>query len=535
VLVIACTNVANLLLARGISRQSEIGVRLTLGASRGRIVRQLLTENLLLCLAGGIIGLGLAIWTLQLLLPIVVSRLPMDWAMETRQLAFFKTTPDLRVLGFTALLTLGATLVAGLLPALHTARTNLIAAVHSEGTAFGRRLTRSRLRQLLVVTQVAVSLTLLSCAGLLVRRLFDQQKADVGYDANAVFGVSVMPSPTTNHRASSRQILETVRVVPGLVTGALANPAPLLGMLYTRIRPVGASAQGTEERVLASYISEGFFDTFRIPLLRGRTFRELELNSTARTLIVSEALARRLWPGQEAVGQTLAVSEERWALRGRPVPADAFRECEVVGVARDIMMSPVDDNRHVIYLPFPLDGEMRAPLYVRPRTASGAAFAEIVRVARANGVELQVDRRHSFWLEFMVLPFYAFAAVSGALGALALGMASVGLYGLMTFVVNQRVREIGIRMALGATTKKVVRLFVLEGMRLVGIGLVLGLIGGAVFASVLAKVAYGFIEAFDPIAFSAVTLLFGVIALFACWLPARRATKVDPMVALRAE
>ena len=535
VLVIAFTNVANLLLARGISRQSEIGVRLMLGAGRGRIVRQLLTENLLLCVLGAVIGLGLASWTLQLLLPMVVSQLPLDWAMESRQLAFFKTTPDLRVLGFTALLALGATLVVGLLPALHTARSNLVAAAHGEGTAFGRRLTPSRVRQLLVITQVAVSLTLLSCAGLLARKLIEQRRADVGYDAHAVFGMKVLPAATTDVRPSSRQVLETLRDVPGVAAAALANPAPLLGMMPTRIRLVGASANGTEERVIASFISEGFFDTFSISLLRGRTFREAELNSAGRTIVVSETLARHLWPGQEAVGQILAVSEERWASRDRPAPPDAFRECEVIGVARDIMMATFHDNHRLLYLPFQLDRDGHVPVYVRPRSVSGAALAEIVRAAKVEGVELEIERRHSFWVGFYVLPFYAFAAVSGTLGALALGMASVGLYGLMTFAVNQRVREIGIRMALGATTQNVVRHFVLEGMRLVGIGLALGLVGGALFALALAKLLQGFVDAFDPVAFGVVTLLFGGIALFACWLPARRATKVDPVVALRAE
>jgi ABC-type antimicrobial peptide transport system permease subunit len=158
-----------------------------------------------------------------------------------------------------------------------------------------------------------------------------------------------------------------------------------------------------------------------------------------------------------------------------------------------------------------------------------------VRAAKAGGVDLHFERRHSSWVEFFVLPYYAFAIVSASLGALALGMASVGLYGLMTFAVNQRVREIGVRMALGATAREVVTLFVRQGMRLVAVGLVLGLIGGGLFALLLGKILYGFVDPFDPVAFVTVTLLFSVIALFACWFPARRATKVDPMVALRAE
>jgi ABC-type antimicrobial peptide transport system permease subunit len=204
-------------------------------------------------------------------------------------------------------------------------------------------------------------------------------------------------------------------------------------------------------------------------------------------------------------------------------------------VARDIMMESMHDDRHVVYLPAALDTRARWEVFVRPRQVSTVALAEIVRAAKAQGVELQFGWRQSFWVEFFLLPFYALAVTSGALGALALGMASVGLFGLMTFSVNQRVREIGIRMALGATAKAVMGLFVRQGMRLVMIGLALGLMGGALFALALGKIMHGIIDAFDPVAFAAVTALFAVIAVFACWLPARRATKVDPMVALRAE
>jgi putative ABC transport system permease protein len=331
------------------------------------------------------------------------------------------------------------------------------------------------------------------------------------------------------------QALETVRAIPGVAASGVASAAPLLGLRSARIRPVGPAGGGSEERVQMSFVSDGFFDTFRIPLLRCRTFRKLELHSASRAIIVSETLARGLWPGQEAVGQTLAVGEASWGSRERPAPADTFRECQVIGVARDIMMALFQDNRQMLYLPVPLDVWNGAPVFVRPRNVSAAALAEIVRAAKAGGVDLQFERRHSFWVEFFMLGFYAFAVASATLGALALGMASVGLYGLMTFAVNQRVHEIGVRMALGATAREVRTLFVRQGMRLVAIGLALGLVGGGLFALLLSKILYGFIDAFDPVAFGAVTLLFAAIALFACWLPARRATKVDPVVALRCD
>jgi predicted permease len=535
VLVIACTNVANLLLARGVSRRAEIGIRLTLGASRGRIVRQLFTENLLLCGLGAILGLGLAVWTLQLLLPVVVSRLPIEWAMETRSLAFFSMMPDRRVLGFTALLAFGATLVSGLIPAWHASGTNLYATARAGSSPFG--LTPSRLRHRLVIGQVAISLTLLSCAGVLVRNLLNQRQADVGFDAEAIFEVALRPNTVASDQgAAFRQALETVHDIPGVAASTAASAAPFLGYMQTRIRTVGSATEATGERVRASFVSEGFFDAFRIPLQRGRTFSETELQSASRAIVVSESLARQLWPGQDPVGRTLDISEESWASREHPAPKDAFRECEVIGVARDILMHSMQDgNRHVVYLPFPHDTNSGALVFVRPHHVSAATLTEIVRAAKAGGVELQFGRRHSFWVEFFMMPYYAFAATSAALGALALGMASVGLYGLMTFAVNQRVREIGVRMAMGATTREVVALFVRQGMRLVAAGLALGMIGGALFALALSKILHGFVDAFDPVAFATVTLLFATIALFACWLPARRATKVDPMVALRTE
>lgn len=526
VLVIACTNVTNLLLARGVARQSEIGIRLTLGADRLRIVRQLFTENVLLCFLGAVLGLGLATWTLQLLLPVVVSRLPTDWGFETRHLPFFDTVPDRRVLGFTALLTLGATLVVGMLPAWHASGANLIAAVRNEGTAFGRRLTASGLRKLLVIVQVAIALTLLSCAGVLVRNLVSRQKADVGYDAHAVFGVTLTPERMVQDWGQKfRQALETLRTVPGVAAVGVASPAPLQGQRGTQIRAASDPTGSPTRYALTSQVSDGFFDTFRIPLLRGRAFAPSELHSGVQAVVVSEALARDLWPGQDALGRTF--SEQ--------VSGDVFRECEVVGVARDIMMQPFHDERRVVYHPAQLDVWRGAALFVRPREASAPALAEIVRAARSAGFDLQFERRYSFLVEYFLLPSYAFAVASAALGALALGMASVGLYGLMTFSVNQRVREIGIRMALGAAGGKVVTLFLRQGLRLVAVGLVLGLIGGSIFTVALGKMLYGFIEPFDPVAFGAVTLLFILIALLACWLPARRATNVDPMVALRAE
>ena len=539
VLVIACTNVANLLLARGVTRQQEIGVRLSLGASRGRVLRQLLTENLLLCALGAAVGLGLALWTLQILQPIVLGQLPPEWAMETRRWHFLKAGPDLRVAAFTVGLTLIAALAAGLLPALHAAGANVSATLKNDGTVFGRRVSQSRLRNLLVISQVAVCLMLLSCAGLLARNLFELRQRDLGFDSRAVFSVGVAAKIAPSDRGVAfGQALDTLQALPGVQAVGLAYRAPLLSGsgTTTLVRAVeAASAGGPAQDVRYCFVTPGFFETFGIPLNRGRGFTAAEAAAGARLIVVSESVARRFWPGQDAIGKAIAISEAPFAGRGQAVPPDAFRECEVIGVARDITSRVGEAEHELMYFPFVPGKVMSAPGFVRPRIDSPAALAEMVRAADAAGLTLQFTRRMSDYLDQEMLPFLGLAVLSGALGALAMAMAAVGLYGVMAFSVNQRVREIGIRVALGATAERVVGLFVRQGMRLVVIGLVVGLGGGALFAKLLAKILYGLGGAFDPVAFGVMTLLFSVIALLACWLPARRAAKVDPIVALRAE
>lgn len=534
VLAVACTNVGNLLLARGVSRQAEIGVRLTLGASRGRIVRQLLAENALLCGLGAMLGLGVAASTLRLLYPFALAKLPGGRALETHGMAFFDATPDWRVVGFTALLMLGTTLVSGFVPAWQAAGAHPIAAIRNDGTVFGRRVSPARLRRLLVIAQVAICLTLLSCAGVLARNFFAVSGDDVGFEADAVFYVEVIPNPAIADRpAALRQALDAVRAIPGVAGLAIVNRVPLLpAVARPAVRLAGTGGPG--EGIGVSFVTGSVFDTLGLPLRRGRPFREAEQHSTAQVVIVSESLARRLWPGQEAVGRRLAIHEGAWAPPERPAPAEAFRECEVIGVAGDVLLGVGQEDRRFVYLPFALDRAGDAPAFLRPQPATGAALAAIVRAAEGQGVGLELGLRMTVFRDEAVLPFYFMAAVSGVLGALALGLASVGLYGVMAFAVNRRTRELGIRLALGATAEKVVGLLMRDGLRLVGIGLVLGLIGGGLFALLLGKILFG-LDTFDAAAFAVVTALFVLIALFACWLPARRAAKVDPMVALRAE
>ncbi|HWA09647.1 MAG TPA: ABC transporter permease [Opitutaceae bacterium] len=536
VLVIACTNVANLLLARGVTRQHEIGVRLTLGAGRGRVIRQLLTENLLLCAVGAVVGLALALWTLQILQPIILGRLPAEWGMEVRRWYFLKMTPDWHVAAFTGFLTVVAVLAAGLLPALHASGTSLVSHLKNEGTLFGRRLRQSRLRSLLVVAQVAVCLMLLSCAGLLARNLFALRHADVGFDPGAVFLVNAAPKAVpADRQAAALAAVATLNGLPGVAAASLGSDAPLLGRSATTVlvrTDGGTGPGGAMEKMKSFAVGANFFPAFGLKLRRGRGFEEADVRSGARIVVVSESLAKRLWPGQEAVGRTIGVSEA--AFSGGPWTG-AVSACEVIGVAPDVTSQVYRDTPEIVYLPLLSTVASSGVMFLRPRSPSAAAWAEIVQAADAAGLTLRVDRRLADYYEEQVLPFFGAAVLSGALGGLALLMASVGLYGVMAFGVNQRVREIGIRVALGATAKKVIGLFLRQGMGLVAVGIALGLGGGALFALMLRKILPGLPEPFDPLAFGGVTLVFTLVALLACWLPARRAAKVDPMVALRAE
>jgi putative ABC transport system permease protein len=410
----------------------------------------------------------------------------------------------------------------------------------NEGTAFGRKLSQSRLRNLLVISQVAVCLTLLSCAGLLARNLFALRHLDVGFDARKVFSVSAAPRNKQPFlRTSIEQAAEALRALPGVGGVATAVDVPLSGRGGATAvvkRPDSITGSATVEKIRAFKVSPEFFETFGIALKRGRTFARGEMESSTRAVIVSEAMARRLWPNDDALGKTLAIGEQ-WLLGpvGTSTRVETFRECEVVGVARDVLSRIEDTDRLLIYVPFAREDTGRLRLFLRPRSDSPVALADIVQAAGAAGIDVNFGRRLSDYFEEQMLPYFGLAVLSGALGALALLMASVGLYGVMAFAVNQRTREIGIRVALGATAERVVGLFVRQGMKLVAAGLVLGVAGGALFAMLLARILYGIGGAFDPVAFGAVTLLFAAIALFACWLPARRATKVDPMIALRAE
>jgi predicted permease len=537
VLAIACTNVTNLLLARGVTRQQEIGVRLTLGASRGRIIRQLLTENLLLVGCAAIVGLVLAYWGLGYAL----SRLPAGWGRpgEMRQWQFLALGVDYRVAAFTLTLVVATTLAVGLLPALQASRADLISAVKDSGSLFGRQVGRSWFRSFLVVAQMAVCLTLLSCAGLLGRNMMALRRLDLGFDSRRVFEAALgskgsWPAEAGARSSARRRALEEVRTLPGVVSACEVAGGPVIGRGPRT--PVTVRHAGGDALPLPTHyflVSGGFFETLGLPAPRGRSFTAREVENGAALVVINETAAQRFWPGEVALGQTLLLPEG--AFTWSPGASRAWRECRVIGVVRDLRGPLHERAEPVLYLPLAPGAADYPAVLVRPRSDSAAALSDLAQAASALGWELHLLDRLSSRAEEQLAPFVVLGWVSGALGALALVMAAVGLSGIMAFAVNQRVREIGIRVALGATAARVVRQFVRQGMRLVALGLALGLVGGALVALALRKLMFGLEGAFDPVALAGVTAILAAAALLACWLPARRAAKVDPLIALRAE
>lgn len=541
VLVIACTNVANLLFARGVMRQQEIGVRLSLGASRGRIVRQLLTENLLLCALGAAGGIVVSQFTLKL----IATQFPMVWmgAAETRHWRALDTSVDQRVLAWTIGLTVFAALVAGLTPALHAARTNLLSALKAEPSLFGLRLSQSRMRHALVVLQLSISVALLSCAGLLARNLFALRNVDAGFDTRAVYRAYAGPKVAATNRveieAGLQQASEVARTLPGVSSACQIVTAPMLGQRGRPTVPVavvteGQSFDSASSPMRYAVVSPDYFATFGFGFLRGRAFTREEAEADSPGVVLTESAARKLWPeAGDVIGRSFSVGARAFSSTDKP--GEKPRTCTVIGVMPDLRGVIFDDLSAYVFVPLRREHDTAGRLYVRPRTISAAAFAEMARQGETAGIRFQVEASLESQLAGQIAPFTIFAVLSGVLAGLALLMASVGLYGVMAFLVTQRGREISIRIALGASVERVVGLFVRQGLKLVAIGLTVGLIGGGLFAHAVRRTLYGLESAFDPVAFGVVSVAFLGVALLACWLPARKAAKVDPMNALRTE
>jgi macrolide transport system ATP-binding/permease protein len=520
VLLLACVNLANLLLARATERRKEIAIRLAVGASRARLIRQLMTESVMLSLAGGLFGVLVAAWINQLVRGV---NLPIDVALV------FDLRIDWRVISFTLALSVVTGLVFSLIPALQSSKPELVPALKDESSMAGFR--RSRLRNSLVIAQVSLSLVLLISAGLIVRSLQEAQRMRPGFNPeNAVtlsFDVGLQGYDEAKGRAFQRQALERIKALPGIESAAMTDNIPLsLNYNDTSIYLEGQPPASSSELPIAipTSVSPDYFRTMGIAL-RGRDFAEQEDKVENRVAIVNETFAHKFFPGQEAIGK-------RFNFSGPDKPF-----WTIIGVCGDGKYNTLgEEQKPALFRPQLRDYNTTIALVARTRNDTRTTLAAMQREMRNLDPTLPLFSAKTL-TEHMKIPLFPARMAAGALGSfgvLALVLAAVGIYGVMSYVVAGRTREIGLRMALGAQSGNVRSLILRQGMTLALIGSVIGL--GIAFGAtrLLKSVLYG-VSASDPITFLGVTFLLALVALFACWLPAHRATRVDPMIALRAE
>jgi predicted permease len=520
VLLLACVNLANLLLARATERRKELAIRLAVGASRARVIRQLVTESVLLSLIGGLGGVLIAAWISD---AVAAIKLPTDIALV------FDLRLDWRVLGFALIVSLITGIVFSLLPALQSSNLELVPALKDQTSLGGFR--KSRLRNALVVVQVALSLVLLVCAGLVVRSLQNAKQTRPGFTPeNAIalsFDLGLQGYTEEKGRAFHRQLLERTKSIPGVRSAALTSVVPLtLDYSSTSIYVEGQPFTGSSDLPLAipNEISPDYFRTMEIPL-RGRDFAEREDKPESRVAIVNETFARKFFPGQEAIGR-------RFNFSGPDKPY-----WQVIGVAADGKYNSLsEDPKAAFYRPLLRDYSTNATLVARTNGDSSAALTAL------RGELAQMDATLPLFnvetlSEHMNVPLFPFrmaATVLGSFGILAIVLAAIGVYGVMSYVVAGRTREMGVRIALGAKRRDVMFLIVKQGMLLTVMGLGVGLVVALGVTQLLTKILFG-VGAFDPLTFLAVCALLAAVAALSSYLPARRATKVDPLVALRYE
>jgi predicted permease len=520
VLLIACANLANLLLARGTARRKEFAVRLALGASRGRLMRQVFTESLLLATLGALLGLLIASWGSDFLAGFFATgqnRIFLDLAL------------DGRVLLFTASVALLTCLLFGLAPALQSTRVNPGPALKDVGE--GRASSRSRFGRLLVVAQVALSLLLLAGAGLFLRTLQNLKNLDPGFQRDGVLTMRVNPpwGVYQGERLANlwKEVLTRVEQLPGVRSASLATSSPLGGGgRGVRISVAGFTPDAERDRdIRLNQVSPGFFSTLGIAVTQGRAFTGRDDETAPRVALLNEAAARFYFGDRSPLGAQVSVNNRA--------------QHEIIGVVRDSRYRSLrEPGSRLIYLPTAqaLDILGSLTLVVRasgkPLEMAGALRSEI----RAAGSDLLLTNIATLdeQAEQSLVQERLLATLALLFGLLALLLASIGLYGVISYDAARRTREIGIRMALGAQARDVLKLIVGQGLGLALAGVTLGLAAAAATTRWLTSLLYG-VGATDPLTFAAVTAILICVALLACWIPARRATKVDPMIALRCE
>lgn len=540
VLLIACVNVANLLLARATARQKEIAIRAALGANRRRIFRQLLTESLLLGLISGAIGLVLALWGMDLLLAAIPIDIPF----------WMKFDLDGRVLSFTAACSMLTGFVFGTVPALEASNPDLNETL-KEGGRSGAGSGRHRLRSLLVVAEIALSLVLLVGAGLMMRSFISLQNVDAGIKPEGVLTMNIA-LPGAKYRdpekriAFFQQLLERVRAIPGVQSAGTNSGLPLTGNNWGRsltVEGFPVLSVGEAPAINHCVISPGYFTAMGIPILKGRDFDDQDIapakvpqlavrgesvpGASTGVTIIDERLAREYWPDQDPIGKRIRFGP----------PEDNEPWHTIVGVVGEVKHERLDaSTRKSVYLPHaqvPIGGSRLAiRTEGRPESLIGAVRSQV----RELDPDLPVTRimpmtevvARSVWQPRL------YTALFGVFAAVALILATVGIYGVMSYAVTQRTREIGLRMALGAQRKDVLRLVVGQGILLAAIGVGVGLGAALALTRLMSSLLFS-VTATDPLTFASVSVLLAGVALGACFIPARRAAKVDPMIALRYE
>ncbi|HEX3184247.1 MAG TPA: FtsX-like permease family protein, partial [Pyrinomonadaceae bacterium] len=530
ILLIACFNIANMQLARAITRQKEIGVRLCLGASRWRLIRQLLTESLMLSVVGGVAGVMLAWWSLNLFLSVIFVRYGGPEMLRLN----IDLAPDWRVVAYSFGLALLSGIAFGLVPALRATRPDLIGVVKSEGATATGRSARSRLSGALVVAQVSICFMLLIPAGLLLRSVQLNLATEPGYEAKNLLSVeySLELSGYDAERAKvfQQQLMTRLAALPGVKSVSLDRELNDNGIVT--LLDQGGTGANQYSGVPFEAIPATYLDTIGTPLVFGRGFTADEVNAHTPVLIVSQSTARNLWPGESALGKLLRIE----------LPLDdgstdvVFSSAQVVGVSRDNQIYRSGETPSLlVYVPGASAGKMDTRVLVRT-TTDAAGLKELAR-REAFAVEPVLRLWVRTFEERIAREQAIMSAASHgatALGILALLLAVIGLYGVMAWSVVQRTREIGIRMALGAQAHNVLTLVLRQGMKLVLIGVVIGIPASLGMARLLSSMLTG-LTTTDALTIGVVTALLMGVTLLACYLPARRATRVDPLETLRYE
>jgi len=520
VLLIACANVANLLLARAASRRKEIAVRVALGGSRLRLVRQMLTESLVLATLGAGMGMALAVWTARFL-PVFLP----PYTAGTN----FQTRPDATVFAFTAALTVIATLLFGLAPTLQASRPDLVTGLKETTALIARGRNRISLRHGLVMTQVALSMVALVSAGLFLRSLHEAYKANPGFDPDHVLLASFDPFLSgydeSRGREFYRRLVEDVRTLPGIQSATLARRLPLTlgGIAFSNVTIDGYTPSRAEDmRFNYETVGPHYFETMRIPLAHGRDFDERDHEHAPRVVVINEMMARRYWPKESALGHRLKLTSD-WL--------------EIVGVAKDVKNRSLNEPpKPFLYLPLFQDYRSNMILVARTTIDPGQAFRAVQGEVSALDKRMPIFDVETFQEHIGVSLFLQRMAATllSIFGLLAISLAALGLYGVMAYAVSQRTRELGIRISVGARKSDVVKLILGQAVMLAAAGMTGGLVIALVVTRFAAKLLYGISPA-DPVTFTAIAVLLFVVALLASYFPARRATRIDPMIALRSE